>query len=76
MTISEFKISEADRISECKNFLTSGKRLSATVLILERPTEIPVCKLLMNILVRLKQRLKKISKYLCNLASGKSKQSF
>lgn len=43
--MSEFKISEADRSRVRRNFLTSGSLLSATVLMLERPTEIPVCKL-------------------------------
>ena len=43
--MSEFMISFADRSKEYKNFLTSGRRLSATVLIFDLPTEIPVGKL-------------------------------
>lgn len=45
MTISEFNISGADRSKDKRNFFTSGSLLSATVFMLERPTEIPVCKL-------------------------------
>lgn len=48
ITRSEFRISDAEWSSEWRNFFTSGNRLSATVLMFDLPTEIPICKLRRN----------------------------
>lgn len=61
MTRSELTISEAEFSSEYKNFLTSGSRLSATVLTLDLPTEMPVGRL--SIKVSMKFKLKSSKNY-------------
>lgn len=75
ITRSEFWISGAEWSNVNKNFLTSGNRLSATVLMLERPTDIPVCKLDEKTKVWDEHGKMQID-YLCSLASGNRRQSF